>query len=79
VSLPVFAPEPELISPAGPLLDRFEALQRRHRIPEQQPAAEQQADEMSLAGTAQHSLLLPETETSPPHGIAKFNRNRRQD
>ena len=37
-SLPILAPESELVSPAGPLLDRLEALQRRHRVPKQQPA-----------------------------------------
>jgi len=35
-SLPILAPESELVSPAGPLLDRLEALQRRHRVPKQQ-------------------------------------------
>ena len=34
-SVPILAPKPELIGPAGPLLDRLEALQRRHGIPEQ--------------------------------------------
>jgi hypothetical protein len=37
-SLPVLAPEAELICPAGPLLDRLEALQRWHGIPEQRSA-----------------------------------------
>jgi len=40
-SLPILAPESELVSPAGPLLDRLEALQRRHRVPKQQPATTQ--------------------------------------
>jgi len=37
-SLPILAPEAELICPAGPLLDRLETLQRWHGIPEQQSA-----------------------------------------
>jgi hypothetical protein len=39
-SLPILAPEAELICPAGPLLDRLEALQRWHGIPEEQSAIE---------------------------------------
>jgi len=58
-SLPILAPEAELICPAWPLLDRLEALQRWHGIPEQQPAikSNQTTDEPSTYS------LLPGTET----------------
>jgi hypothetical protein len=48
-SVPILAPKPELIGPAGPLLDGLEALQRRHSIAEQNPAAQTISDQVDQA------------------------------
>jgi hypothetical protein len=70
-SLPILAPEAELICPAGPLLDRLEALQRWHGIPEQQSAIESNwtTDEPSTAVFQEHRRphhKSPGTRKAPP-------------
>ena len=67
-SLPILAPESELVSPAGPLLDRLEALQRRHRVPKQQPAT-------TISRWAQPSLPFPGTETKHKRKHRSASRN----
>jgi hypothetical protein len=63
--IPVLAPEPELIGPAGPLLDRLEALHRRHSVPEQNPAAQTISDRVDQAGAW---LIQPELQAKQVGG-----------